>query len=515
MPTSARRPSSCRRPLRGGGRACSSTPASSRPRGESSNGSIDTNTKSASLSLRQNLYAGGGTQAQTSRAENLVQAGRAQLTATEQSVLLDAVQAYTAAWRDLAVLDLALNNEQVLRRQLQQTQDQFTVGEVARTDVAQAEARLSRARADVEQAKAALAASNATYKQVIGQPPRQLADPVRLAELPETLEAAQIIAESNPNVVAATYQLFAARDDVDVAFANLLPSLDLTGDVGYTDEPQASVDWSRSASIGLSLSIPLYQGGAEYSQVRQNRETVQEQREPARVGEPVGAGERDHGLGPAAGRSRGRIDPCATRCAPTRSRFEGVDQEQRVGLRTVIDVLDAGRTCSRRRSISCGRGPWRWCRAISCAPPSVELTVTDLSLPVEPYQPGHLLRPQSRPAVRAGSAVRRPPLTLSGFVPQPAADHDGTAAQLARDMAGFAGDVDQVELASSSSSTVASPVLPGRQVGEVRPPEQPGRRAVTEPARCPAAACRGSGTSTWSPDCRTPARRCTRRARRS
>ena len=72
------------------------------------------------------------------------------------------------------MLDLALNNEQVLARQLQQTRDQFAVGEVARTDVAQAEARLSGARADVETAKAGLAASNATYKQVIGQPPKQL-----------------------------------------------------------------------------------------------------------------------------------------------------------------------------------------------------------------------------------------------------------------------------------------------------------------------------------------------------
>ena len=60
-------------------------------------------------------------------------------------MLLDGVDAYTAAYRDQSVLDLALNNEERLKRQLEATRDRFEVGEVARTDVAQAEARLSRA----------------------------------------------------------------------------------------------------------------------------------------------------------------------------------------------------------------------------------------------------------------------------------------------------------------------------------------------------------------------------------
>jgi TolC family type I secretion outer membrane protein len=355
-------------------------------RGESNQGSLDRNTKSATLTIQQSLYAGGGTQAQTSRAENLVQAGRAQLVATEQTVLLNAVQAYTAAWRDLAVLDLALNNEQVLRRQLQQTRDQFAVGEVARTDVAQAEARLSRARADVEQAKAGLAASNATYKQVIGQVPQQLADPVRLAAVPATLEEAQSIAESNPNVVAATYQLFAARDDVDVAFANLLPSLDVTGDFSYTDEPQASLEWSRTASIGLTLSIPLYQGGAEYSAVRQNRETVQQQRSQLEsTNRSVQANVTtawDQLLASAAA-----VDSLEDEVRANQIAFEGVDQEQRVGLRTVIDVLDA------RQDLFTSQVNLVRARAVEVVSSyqlraSVgQLTVADLKLPVEPYKP--------------------------------------------------------------------------------------------------------------------------------
>ena len=274
-------------------------------RGQSSQGDLDANSTSNALTLRQNIYAGGGTMAQTSRAENLVKAGRAGLIATEQSVLLQAVNAYASAWRDLAVLGLALSNERVLRRQLQQTRDQFAVGEVARTDVAQADAGVSRAQSDVEQAKADLAASNATYKQVTGRDPKQLADPARLMGLPATLAEAQAIAESNPNIVAATHELFAARDDVDVAFANLLPSLDLSSNVGYDDEPRAGVNYQRSASIGLALSVPLYQGGAEYSRVRQNRETVQQQRSELEIHQPLGTGQRHHRLGAHAGGKRG------------------------------------------------------------------------------------------------------------------------------------------------------------------------------------------------------------------
>src|SRR3954464_5785831 len=142
--------------------------------------------KSVNLSLRQNLYAGGGTQAQVSRAENQVQAQRSRLYGLEQQVLLDAVDAYTAAYRDQAVLDLALNNEERLKRQLEATRDRFDVGEVARTDVAQAEARLSRARADVQQAKADLASSRAAYQRVVGEEPTKLEEPKVLAELPKT-----------------------------------------------------------------------------------------------------------------------------------------------------------------------------------------------------------------------------------------------------------------------------------------------------------------------------------------
>ncbi|MEO1019405.1 MAG: TolC family protein, partial [Pseudomonadota bacterium] len=156
---------------------------------------------SIALTLNQSIYAGGGIGASVERSENLVRSERAQLIALEQDVLFDAVDAYTSTWQDRSVLDLSLNNEERLERQLQATRDRFEVGEVARTDVAQAEARLSRARADVEQAKADLANSTASYEEVIGSEPGALTEPKVLQDIPSTKSAAQEIASMNPNIV--------------------------------------------------------------------------------------------------------------------------------------------------------------------------------------------------------------------------------------------------------------------------------------------------------------------------
>jgi TolC family type I secretion outer membrane protein len=355
-------------------------------RGQTDIADIDANTTSGALSLRQSLYAGGSTQAQVSRAENLVKAGRAQLVATEQSVLLQAVQAYANAWRDRSVLELAINNERVLQRQLQQTQDQFTVGEVARTDVAQAEARLSRGRAEVERAKADLAASDATFEQVIGRKPSALTEPGRLGGLPESLPVAQSIAEANPNVVAATYQLFAARDDVDVAFADLLPSLDVLGRLSYDDEPRAGIEYQRAASIGVALSIPLYQGGAEYSRVRQNREITQQRRDVLesanRSVQAAVTTAWEQLLAAAAAVLALRDEVRANGIA-----FEGVNQEQQVGLRTVIDVLDAQQDLFASQVNLVRAQAVEVIASYALKAAVGRLTVVELDLPVEPYDP--------------------------------------------------------------------------------------------------------------------------------
>lgn len=297
-------------------------------------------TRGVNLTLRQNLYAGGGTQAEVSRAENQVRAERARLYGLEQQVLLDTVDAYTAAYRDQSVLDLALNNEERLQRQLEATRDRFEVGEVARTDVAQAEARLSRARADVEQAKADLASSRALYQRVIGEAPSQLEEPAVLKALPTTEADTRALAAQNPDIIAATFDLYAARDNVDVQFSNLLPSLDLQGQLEWAEDPTASIERSRGASIGLNLSIPLYQGGGEYSRVRQSRQQVRQTRDQLETAHR-GVQELVTSSWERLLAATSAIDAFQAEVRANQIALEGVQQEALVGARTVLDVLDA------------------------------------------------------------------------------------------------------------------------------------------------------------------------------
>lgn len=143
---------------------------------------------SADLEVRQPLYRGGTNPASVERAENEILAARAALLNTEQQVFLDAGTAYMNVVRDQAVVELNTNNVTVLRRQLQATRDRFEVGEVTRTDVAQAEARLSGSQGDLRQAEGNLASSRATYEEVVGERPGYLEQPGDYDRLPSSLE---------------------------------------------------------------------------------------------------------------------------------------------------------------------------------------------------------------------------------------------------------------------------------------------------------------------------------------
>jgi outer membrane protein len=352
--------------------------------------------RSVNLTLRQNLYSGGGTQAQVSQAENQVRAQRARLFALEQQVLLDTVDAFTAAYRDQSVLDLALNNEERLQRQLEATRDRFEVGEVARTDVAQAEARLSRARADVEQAKADLARSRAFFERVVGEPPRNLEDPKVLDELPKTEDETRALAAQNPDIVAATFDLYAARDNVDVQFSGLLPSLDLQGILEYSDSPTANIEWSRTALLGLNLSIPLYQGGAEYSRVRESRQRVRQQRDRLedahRSVQELVTASWERLLAATAAINAFEAEVRANQIA-----LEGVQQEALVGARTVLDVLDAEQELftSQVNLVRARREETLASYQLKLA--VGELTVEGLGLPIQPFDPdGYFDRNRTR-----------------------------------------------------------------------------------------------------------------------
>jgi TolC family type I secretion outer membrane protein len=296
--------------------------------------------RGARLNLSQPLYRGGRTVAETKQAENLVEAERARLTAVEQDVLLRAVTAYVDVVRDQAVVELTKNNEAVLERHLKATQDRFSVGEVTRTDVSQAESRLARATAQRIQAEGNLISSRARYRELVGEMPGTLTEPAVPANLPAGEEETISESENNPNIAAAQFALQAARDGTDLVFGELLPRLSLEGEVGTQYDAAFKGQEGDRASITARLTIPLYQAGGVESRVReakqraaQRRQEVDQQRRNA-VQSATSSWQ-------ALETSRAQIESFKAEVKAAETALDGVEQEQQVGSRTVLDVLDA------------------------------------------------------------------------------------------------------------------------------------------------------------------------------
>ncbi len=354
---------------------------------DSQNGEGSLNTKTASLRLDQPIYSGGQTVANTERAENLVRSERARLIAFEQNVLLDAATVYTNLLAAEAVLDFAIQNENRLRRQLQATQDRFQVGEVTRTDVAQADARLSGAIADRVRAEGELTAARADYRRVINQEPARLVVPEPLRDLPQSeVESHQLADVNNPNITIAQYDLAAARAEVDVAISALLPRLSVRGELTYADEPTLTQDWQRDASIGANLTVPLYQGGGEYARVRQTKQTFRQRQDDLEAAFRAVRNETTAAWQALLTAST-QIESVSAQVRANQIAVEGARQEALVGQRTTLDVLDQESDLfnSQVRLVQARRdqivASYRVKASVG------ELTVVGIDLPVQPYNP--------------------------------------------------------------------------------------------------------------------------------
>lgn len=299
------------------------------------------NPREAAVELRQPLFRGGQTVAATRAAENEVLARRAQLFSVEQDVLRDAATAYSEVYRDQAVLDLQIRNEQRLARQLEATRDRFQVGEVTRTDVFQAEARLARATADRVDAEGSLEVSRASYRRTVGEMPGLLGQPAPPADLPiNGDQAVGLAADQNPVVKFAEYQERSALDQIDQVRGQLFPEVDFTarGETGKerTIENGTSHEWSAL----VNLRIPLYQQGVVYSRLRQQKQVAAQRRRE------IDANRRQAVQDAKDSWARLEAARAAVRSRKKEAKaneiaLEGVQQEAQVGARTVLDILDA------------------------------------------------------------------------------------------------------------------------------------------------------------------------------
>jgi outer membrane protein len=296
--------------------------------------------KSLSIQLAQPLFRGFKTKEGVKQAKETVRAGRQVLLSVEQQVLLASTQAYLNVIRDREILALRQRNVSNLQKQANASSARFEAGEVTRTDVSQARARVSGAKAQVAVAKAQLAESSARYEALVGHKPGKLAYP-GLAKNPQSLGAAIDIArEANPNILAAIHTELAQHHAVEVTKGDLLPSASLEAAASTTDHPRAGENSSTSASISGVVNVPLYEGGAVYSAVRQAK-----QLESQRRIEIVAAGRSVVQNVTSAWNfflaSREALASAKAQVAAAGEALNGVRQEYLVGSRSTIDVLNA------------------------------------------------------------------------------------------------------------------------------------------------------------------------------
>jgi outer membrane protein len=307
-------------------------------------GRRDDNSATATLQLSQPLYTGGRVAAAVNAAEADILSGREQLRRTEASVVQSVIQAYADTRRDQEGLRIREENVRVLQRQLDESKARFDVGEITRTDVAQSEARLAAADAQLSQAQAQLASSRAVYAAVVGQNPGDLAAEPPLADLlpadvAQAYEAAEI---NNPQIRQAQYAEQASRARLAAARAERMPNLGLTGSVGYSGQadPWSGSDSSRAVRAGATLTVPLFTGGLVSSRVR----AAMERNNADRIGVEVARRAVMQGLTQSWNQhlaSRANITSTDQQVKAARIAAEGTKQEQQVGLRTTLDVLNA------------------------------------------------------------------------------------------------------------------------------------------------------------------------------
>jgi outer membrane protein len=301
---------------------------------------------SASITLSQPLYTGGRVRAQISAAQADIEAGRQTLRTVEAGILTQVVQAYVDVRRDIEAQRIADENVSVLQRQLDEARARFEVGEITRTDVAQAEARFAAARASQANARAQLAISRSNYKAVVGQAPGELEPEPSLAGLlPETIETAFDMADqNNPALLSADFSEQASRARVAQAKSANRPNVTLSSSLGAsgsaTRDNSPFEDYNKAVSGQVSITMPIFYGGQISSSIRQaqqqNKADVAAIEGARRNAQQDVAQSWNQLQGARAGLTANEEQVRAARIA-----FEGVRQEAQVGLRTTLDVLNA------------------------------------------------------------------------------------------------------------------------------------------------------------------------------
>jgi outer membrane protein len=298
--------------------------------------------RAAGVTVTQTLYNGNQTANKTRAAESQVSGAREALRVLEQTVLLSAATIYMDYLRDAAIVEVQKSNTRVLEQTLKQTRDRFNVGEVTRTDVAQSEAQLAAGKTQQLTAESNLVTTRSNFRRIIGNEPEALApgSPVDRF-LPTTLPGAvDLSLIQNPSVTAAMFGIDVNFLQVKVNEGALLPTVSFQAAVQQSYEQQLTTYRSFGASAIAQLSVPVYQGGAEYSLIRQSKETLAQQRlvleqtrDQTRANTVTAWGQLVAG--------RAQVASAQSQVTASEIALNGVREEAKAGQRTTLDVLNA------------------------------------------------------------------------------------------------------------------------------------------------------------------------------
>ncbi len=348
--------------------------------------SLDRNETIGQVQLSQPLYTGGKVIDLTRQAKNAVYAARAALIATEQSVFLSVVNAYVTVITDEQVLALDKSDQAVLQQQLQATIEQFNVGEITLTSVAQAQASFAGAKEQVEVADGNLQIAKENFRQLVGDypadslaPPQPLLLPVSSKE-----QAAAAALANNPNVIAAEFNDAAGKDAVDVAYSALMPQVSLQASAFTEDAPAQQRTNLNGGEILGQLTVPLYQGGSEYSAIREARAKEQQ----------AFAGILDAQRTAYAQATQAWVGLVSSRAAIVSTNAEikanaialdGTEREELVGTQTTLDVLNAQQLLLNSQVQQVQNIATLVNNSYTVVAAIGRLTATDLGLPVNQY----------------------------------------------------------------------------------------------------------------------------------
>lgn len=349
---------------------------------------FDSSNTAASIGISADLvlYDFGQTRFAVEAAKENVLATRERLIAVEQSVLLRAVQAFMSVRATSETVALRQSNVRLITQELRAARDRFEVGEITRTDVALAEARLASARSALAAAEGALMQAQEEYRTAIGRKPGRLVPPRGLPQTAKSVDAARAIAvRTHPDLKAIQHDVAAADLNVARAEAAINPTVSLSGGLNVTENFN-STNFSRGGSVSIGATGPIYQGGRLSAVQRQ----AMARRDAARSGLHVTRHQIEQNVGNAFAQlrvARASIDASERQIRAATVAFRGVREEASVGSRTTLDVLNAEQELLDARASLIAVQTDQFVAAYSALSAMGLLTAKHLNLPVQQYDP--------------------------------------------------------------------------------------------------------------------------------